>query len=303
MTSTPVTLTNPASTYAVQSLLFDDLSVVTWVGGDGRRWPVAGGMAPLPPEEGVLLWGLKGLHGPFAHITQQGAHQDGVDWLDTTYDKAEVDMNVTFMGNSAAGRRRVFREWLSGWDPKRPGKLCWFTQQLGEWWLPLRLLQEPRDTLVSGDAAKVDMNWAAQADFPFWTSFDSISPKRVAAASTAQWFLPLSNFGDQDGWPRYLLQGPGIFVIGDNGGTRTITLPLTAGQTARITTLPMRRTVTEINTGVNLYPKLVGRFSTPVAPATASGPTTVQVPISVTGATAGVTSAIGSLTPWRRWPE
>lgn len=305
--SSPITPTSPASTWAVQSLLFDDQSVVTWVGSDGAIWPVSGGMAPIPPQEGVELLDIKGMHGAFAHVMQQGAHQDGGDWLDTTYDKSELDMTLSFLGATPAGRRRVFREFLAGWEPKKQGRLCWFTSQLGEWWLPLRYFQEPRDVIAMGDRPSLTMAWAAQADFPFWTSFDSVSPRMLAITPTtladptgvgAPNFLPQWNRGDQDGWPRYLLQGPGVFTIGDNGGPRRITLPLSAGQVARITTLPMRRTVTELNTNTNLYPKLTGRFSTPVPAGQV-----VQVPVTVTGAQVGVTSAMASLTPWRRWPE
>ncbi|MEV6449647.1 hypothetical protein, partial [Amycolatopsis sp. NPDC051716] len=58
------------------------------------------------------------------------------------------------------------------------------------------------------------------------------------------------------------------------------------------------RSVVELNTGANIYPRLSGRFSTPVAAGAV-----VRIPVTVTGAVAGVTSAISSLTPWRRWPE
>ena len=299
MTGTPLTLTNPASLWAQQSLLADDLSVLTWVGCDGRSWPLSGGMAPIPPQEGVILEDIQGLHGPFTHLDQQGAHQDGVDWLDTVYDKAEIDMTLTFQGATAAGRRRVFRQFLAGWDPKRTGRLVWFTQELGEWWITLRMLSEPRDVLKAGDSPSVTMKWAARADLPFWSSFDSVSPKWVAAGGSGSTFLPLWNRGDQDGWPRYLAQGPGTFTFGDNGvGTRTISITLPRGQTALIPSLPNKNRITDVASGAYIFPLLRNRFATPI-PAGAA----VHVPVTVTGATAGVTSVLASLTPYRRWPE
>lgn len=304
---TLLTPTRPPTTGALQSLLSGEESLVTWIGTDRSVWPISGGLAPIPPGEGVQLVDIKGLHPPLKHVDQQGAHQDGVTWLDTTYDQSEVDMTITVFGKGATGRRTVFRRWLAGWEPRATGRLSWFTADLGEWWLDLRLNQEPRDTIKAGDAQSITMNWATRADFPFWQSFDSISTKLIASSATALAdpagsappnFLQLWNRGDQPAWPRHVLQGPGVFTIGDNGGPRTIRLPLNAGEVARITTIPNRRTVVELNTGANIYPRLVGRFSTAV-PAGA----VVRIPITVTGASTGVTSAISSLTPWRRWPE
>ncbi|KZM70753.1 hypothetical protein [Nocardia terpenica] len=308
MTGRVLTPADPPGALALESLLSGRDSLVTWVGTDGSRWPISGGLAPRPPvAEGVQLLDIKGLHGPLKHVDQQGAHEDGVTYLDTVYDAAEIDMTLVFFGRDQIARRRVFRRWLAGWEPKRTGRLWWFTAETGHWWMNLRLLQEPRDVLKAGDAAAVQMAWSARGDRPFWVSFDSISTTLIASDTTtladpagkaAPNFLPVWNRGDQDGWPVHLLQGPGVFSVGDNGGPRRITVPLNIGELARVTTLPNRRTVVEVNTGANIYPRVRGRFSTPV-PAGAS----VRIPVTVTGATPGVTSAVSSLTPWRRWPE
>lgn len=308
MTGTLLTPTNPPGQLALQSLLGGADSIVTWVDTLNQLWPITGGLAPRPPVgEGVQVLDIKGLHAPMKHIDQQGAHQDGVTWLDTTYDALELDMTISVFGRDGIGRRRVMRRWVAGWEPKKTGRLWWFTGDMGHWWLDLRLLQEPRDTIKAADTPSQQYAWAARADFPFWASYDSISTKLVASNATTladpagkapSNFLQVSNRGDQDGWPVHLFQGPGIFKIGDNGGSRVITLQLNVGELARITTLPNKRTVVEVNTGANIYPRLQGRFSTPVAAGA-----TVRIPITVTGATVGVTSALSTLTPWRRWPE
>ncbi|GAB3211358.1 hypothetical protein [Nocardia tengchongensis] len=305
--STLITPSSPPSAWALQSLLSGADSIITWSGSDGGLWPISGGMAPMPPAEGVQLVDIKGMHAPFKHVDQQGAHQDGVTNLDTTYDALELDMTLTIFGRDARGRRRVFREWLAGWEPRKNGRMVWFTSDLGHWWLDMRLLQAPSDAIKAGDAASITTQWAARSDFSFWQSFDSVSTKLIASNSTTLAdpagkapanFLQNWNRGDQDGWPVMLLQGPGTFTMGDNGGSRRITLPLNVGELARVTTIPNRRTVVEVNTGANIYSRLVGRFSTPV-PAGA----VVRNPITVTGAQTGVTSALSCLTPWRRWPE
>jgi hypothetical protein len=308
MTGTLITPTNPPTTLALQSLLAGNDAIVTWLDTNGVPWPITGGMAPRPPlAGGVQMLDIKGLHAPFKHVDQQGAHQDGVTWLDTPYDALELDMTVSVFGRSARERRNIYRQWLAGWEPKKLGRMWWYTSDLGHWWLDMRLLQEPRDVIKAGDALSVQYAWAARSDFSFWKSFDSISTKLVAMNATTLGdpaevapsnFLQIWNRGDQDGWPIILLQGPGDFEMGDNGGSRRISLHLNAGELARINTLPNQRTVTEVNTGANIYPRLSGRFSTPV-----SAGAVVRIPITVTGATVGVTSALSSLTPWRRWPE
>ncbi|MFM9261876.1 hypothetical protein ACKAMS_24885 [Rhodococcus sp. 5A-K4] len=295
---TELALTAAASVWAQQSLLHDGLSVVTWVGSDGVRWPLSGGLAPIPPASGVLLQTIKGLGAPFTHIDQQGAHQDGVDYLDTAFDKAMIDMKISVQASDPKGYRRTFRQWLAGWDPHKQGKLSWYTQECGEWWIKLRAAQDVSDSLSAGAVSAAEFNWSARADFPFWSSFDSTSKTFIASASTDQGFLSLWNRGTEDGWPRYILQGPGIFTFGDNGGPRVLKMTLLAGQKVLMTSLPNRRTVRELNTNTNLYPNLVGRFSTPV-----HAGKEVHVPVTITGATPGVSSIAAALTPLRRWPE
>ena len=252
------------------------------------------------------------MHGAFKAVDQQGAHQIGVTNLDTTWDPAEIEMGMTFFGRTPGGRRRVFRQWLEGWEPSKQGRLNWFTSQMGEWWIDLRFLKEPTEDFAP-NATSVSFNWIARADFPFWSSFPSISTKLVwngsalvdptVGSTVAPNFLTLSNRGTQENWPTILLQGPAVFKIGDNGGPRTVTMTLTAGQLARITTLPSIRSVTEVNTGADIFKKMAGRFSTPIGGATRHGPNVVHIPITATGATTGVTSAVASLIPLRRWPE
>ncbi|MFI5542099.1 hypothetical protein ACIA5H_37665, partial [Nocardia sp. NPDC051900] len=158
--STLITPSNPPTTGALQSLLGGRDSFVTWVDTNRLAWPVTGGMAPMPPvDEGVQLVDIKGLHAPFKHVDQQGAHEDGVTWLDSTYDALELDMTISVFGRDAVGRRRVFRKWLAGWEPKKTGKLVWFTPDLGHWWLTARYMQEPRDVIQAGDAASLTLKW------------------------------------------------------------------------------------------------------------------------------------------------
>jgi len=61
-------------------------------------------------------------------------------------------------------------------------------------------------------------------------------------------YLPLANNGDLDGWPRYLLYGPGYFSIGNGPDNPDVVQfgPLLDGQVVLIETEPRRRSVVDL---------------------------------------------------------
>ncbi len=300
---------SPPTLMATQQLLMGDESIVTWMGADGSVWPLSGGVAPMPGvQEGAALADVKGLMATFKMIDQQSARQDGATWLDTVWEPLELDFTVHIFGNSPSGFRAQQAGWMNSWDPKLTGKLVWWSRSSAERWLWLRLLKEPSDQikLASAMIGTQAYTWAARADVPFWQSFDSVS-SLVASSSTtlsssvggANNFLPLWNRGDQASWPRYIIQGPGTFTLGDGLSTGSVVFgPLKVGQIALITTLPSIRAVTDLN-GNNLYPLMQGRFDNPIP----ASPTGIHIPCTVTGATANLTQINASLTPLWKWPE
>jgi hypothetical protein len=62
-------------------------------------------------------------------------------------------------------------------------------------------------------------------------------------------FLPLTNIGDQDGWPRYLCYGPGTFAFGDGPSSQNMITfgPLLENQIVLVTTLPRLRSVVDLS--------------------------------------------------------
>ncbi|MEU6580672.1 hypothetical protein [Nocardia sp. NPDC046763] len=311
-----MTLTRPALQGVCQSILFDDLAWVRVCDANGKIWPIDGPMRPRPPlGEGVVLDEIA-IKPIFKHLDQAGAHQVGVTHLDVVWDATEFEMLITFRSPTRGGVRKVFREWLMGWDPRRTCQMAWFTPQLGNWWIDVRQLEVISDKVPPGAMESFQMSFHARADFPWFRSFDSRSPVMTADSSgnlvdpikatqphvaAPTNFQRVTNWGDQPAFPVHLLQGPGTFTLGDNGGPGTVTIPVKAGQLVHVTTDPAVQTVTEINTGANLYPLIKGRFSQPV-PA-APGGYEIRIPISVTGSQSGVTSALTKLTPLRRWPQ
>jgi hypothetical protein len=295
--------------WATNQLLTGDESIITWVGCDGSMWPISGGIAPMPgAQEGAALGDIKGLMGSFKHLDQTSARQDGATWLDAVWDPLELDFTIHIFGLTPSGFRFQQAGWMNSWDPKLTGKLVWWTRHSGERWLRLRLLKEPTDQikLTPAMVGTQAYTWTARADIPFWQSFDSVS-SLVASNSTTltnpaggtKNFLALWNRGDQVAWPRYIIQGPGTFTLGDGvTSSQVIFGPLTTGQTALITTVPSIRSVTDLN-GDNLYPLMSGRFDNPIP----ASPTGIHIPCSVTGATASVTQINAALTPMWKWPE
>ncbi|OBG71325.1 MULTISPECIES: hypothetical protein [unclassified Mycobacterium] len=71
------------------------------------------------------------------------------------------------------------------------------------------------------------------------------------AVATVSGFIQLTNVGDQDGWPRYLVYGPGTFSFADGPNSDTMISfgPLEDGQVALITTLPRLRSVVDLTPG------------------------------------------------------
>lgn len=307
---TTLVVPNPPNIWQLSSLLADDESIVTWIGADGSRWPLSGGLAPMPGvQPGVVLQSVAGLMGAFKHLDQVGARQDGVTYEDTVWDATEVDLGINISAQSPREFRLTFHRWIDSWDTRTQGRMMWYSRQFGEWWVDLRAMKLPANVIKTGPATmtSLDLNWVARADFPFWQSFDSTAALVASNATTLvdpsglnpNGWLPLWNRGDQDGWPRHLVQGPGTFTFGDGVSSNTVTFgPVPAGVQVLITTLPRIRSIQEVNTGDNLYHLLRGRFTVPIPRSAA-----VHIPCSVTGATAGVTRVISSLTPYRRWPE
>lgn len=75
-----------------------------------------------------------------------------------------------------------------------------------------------------------------------WSAGDNL-------AATESGYLPLTNIGDVEAWPRYLCYGPGTFAFGNGpGSTSMITFgPLLDGQVVLVTTEPRLRSVVDLS--------------------------------------------------------
>ncbi|MDF3280927.1 hypothetical protein [Gordonia sp. N1V] len=302
--------TPEATVGAVLSLRSGAESVVQYVpptGAVNDVWHLSGGLAPvLGAQEGVIASKFKGLMAPGKPITQQTARADGDVWLDTVYDPMEIDFTATIYGNTPWSFRSIHGSWFDSWSMYAAGRLNWFTANRGEWWCYVRQGKEIGDelTLGPGPIGSQSYAWVAKTEgIPFWRSFDS-TDKWDPQTASASGFVRLLNRGAIPSWPTYIAQGPfALLTLGDGLSGATVTFgPLAAGQAVKIVTQPNERSIVEITTSTNLYSLLSGRFATPL-PGVGDKPSWARIPVSITGATPGVTSIVAAVTPYRLWPE
>jgi len=237
---------------------------ITYSSPDGmKRFHIRGGLAPTgirsPGYGGVVLQTISGLSPPFKHLDQQGARQDGTTWNDTVFGPAEIDATLTAIGADAAELSQIVRDWIAAHDPKKPGRLDYYTPEMGGWWCEPRLFKTWPDQFKKSTRRqrKQTFTHAWRNDNAFWRSVDSVSTFAPGAGDHHA-FLPLTNIGDQDGWPRFLCYGPGDFEF-TNGlaipGANVISFgPLLAGQIVLITTMPRLRSIVDLTPNLPAQP-------------------------------------------------
>lgn len=242
-----------------QMLQNGNVSELSYKGWNGNVFHLQGGQAPmLGLQDGFGLQELSGLQADFVLLDNQGARQDGTTNLDSLYDPCMIRMTLEASGISAMEFRRVVRTWISSWRPDQVGILSWFSQQLGEWWMPVRQAKTFRNALKASPTLhrRQTFDWYARGDNAFWQGIDSVSQFTLSVGSTASTgFNPVTNMGTQSPFPRHLVYGPGTFSIGDGAplltpGSKNVSMitfgPLLEGQIALITTQPRLRSIVDL---------------------------------------------------------
>ena len=253
---------------------------ISFVGADTSIFYLQGGKSPdLATQDGFGLIEMAGMNPPFTLLDEQGARQDGITNLDTIFDPAVIKMTLEASGCTPEGLRRAMRIWLSSWQPPNVGTLNVFTQQLGEWWMPVRQKGPVADNFQQDPSLhrRLVFQWQARGDGAFWQGVDSVSqfpggaypgaPQSLTDGA-ATGFCPLTNLGVRPAFPRFLCYGPGTFTLGNGanvyatgassasgyapGVLSTASTPVTfgpldAGQIALIVTLPRLRSVTDVS--------------------------------------------------------
>lgn len=118
--------------------------------------------------------GLKGLIPPWRSIDQKGASQDGVTFVDSLYDPAEVALTVYCNGRDRTHLRKVVRDLIASIDTKKTSKLHFFSQDAGHWWADLRWFKTPPDPNAVAAQRRHRMTLITRADDAFWRTDPSV---------------------------------------------------------------------------------------------------------------------------------
>lgn len=202
--------------YGRGMLLEGAVPQITYTSPDQKRvFHIQGGLAPmLGVQNGALLISASGFSPPFKHIDSQGAREDGVTWNDTVYDPAEIDVTIEAGADTPAGLGKVVRDWIAANDPKLPGRLEYFTPDMGLWWCDVRLNNTWPDIYkaVPRLQRKQVLTHTWRNDHAFWRSTDSTSTFAFAYDTVTDSFT--TDYTDDENlgpdWPQY--------YTGDGGG-------------------------------------------------------------------------------------
>lgn len=140
--------------------------------------------------------GLKGLIPPWRSIDQKGASQDGVTFVDSLYDPAEVAITVFANGRDREHLRAVVRDLIASLDTKKVAKLHFWSHQLGHWWADLRWFKTPPDANQIAARRRHRMTLITRSDDAFWRSDADVDLWSPSYEAMAEKF----NFTQED-WP------------------------------------------------------------------------------------------------------
>ncbi|WP_198421226.1 hypothetical protein [Mycobacterium intracellulare] len=256
------------------------LPEISFVAANGTKFYLQGAKSPdLSCEDGFGLLGSEGFQAPFTLLDEQGARQDGITNLDTIFDPAVIKLVLEASGVTPQSLRKTVRCWISAWNPPSVGTLGVFTQEMGQWWMPVRQKGPIPDRLQQDPSLhrRFQFEWTCRGDNAFWQGIDSVSqfpagsyagcPQGLTSGA-ASGFCPLTNLGTRPVFPRFLVYGPGTFTLGNGanvyatgassasgyapGVLSTTSTPVTFGplddgQIALITTLPRLRSVVDVS--------------------------------------------------------
>lgn len=223
---------------------------------------------------------------------------------------------VWISGVSGGDWEELDSEWAKGWDYDEESKL-WIETESSRRSLSLSLYQQPKVDLEydpHGElCAKVVMTTVAGD--PYWYEADAtatwVNPIDTTGGAVSHGVLPIENPTDQEIWLKYTVQAyPGaVYTLPDfsfgsdrkemavEHAARTITMPpLLAGEHLLVDT-DDSTTQVESNIDTQIYLRMdCLRFLYPIPPYT---PRT-ELPVSVTGAPAGVGVQVRMPRPWSR---
>ncbi|MGY4098040.1 phage tail protein [Nocardia sp. R16R-3T] len=289
-------------------LLDLELTKLVYLSPEGRCWHLAG---PNAGAEGVVLGDSIGGHfdTPVSLLLSKGARQDGVTVLRSVRSEKEIDFNVSIGGDaiplifrSARHFHAVHDAWLRDWSTDRPGTWAGFTRHQG--WRFQRVQRDGPVVPLTGIDPQLNYHEILQmsvlAADPAMRSFDEMSTW-TNVDGLNEGIVVARNAADQPAHPRYTMNGPGRWHIGDpvdGDVSRLVQTPvIAAGETLRIDTHPRHRTARVYSeaapSGRNVWAQLAGRrWLAPIPPWSS-----VPIPVAVTDGGTTESSITVTVTP------
>ncbi|MFI2216521.1 hypothetical protein ACH47B_06515 [Rhodococcus sp. NPDC019627] len=276
-------------------------TILQYVSPDGVVLYLAGGR--LAGTQGFELGAGADGHGhvDVEHVFEKSARGLGERHVGDDYSHAEIDLPIKVSGSSVDEYNRR-RDWLRELIPRdRFGYLCAYTNALGWRWIPtLRGSLKPalnRDP-AGTNSAVFDVLFLAPN--PLSRAADHVPPewRNVTGKSTASGSLNLYPGREIDGWPTFILTGPGALSLKYAGND--VKLPaVLAGEVLRIDTTfgaqTLRTRRLDGGPGRNLWPLMKGQqFAEPVP-----AKKVTKVSFQITGASSS--TKLWAMVP--RWQE
>ncbi len=206
---------------------------------------------------------------PVHLLVSEGARQDGATFNRSVREKREMDATFSIVGETMrefhANHDRFFRNVSTD----IPGIIGRYTKYAGWRWNPCQLSEAPTPTTGIDPAFNYheayDINLTGMD--PLYRSFDE-EQTWSNTLGLNEGVLPMRNYADQVGYPRYTMPGPGRYYIQDPTDTellRVVQTPMIlAGETLRIDT-HQRRPTARLHSGLygensrNVWAQLKGR--------------------------------------------
>jgi hypothetical protein len=168
--------------------------------------------------------GIKGLIPPWRTVDQKGASQDGITWVDSLYDPAEVTLTVDITGRDHIWLRKVVRDLIASLDTRKTAKLHFWTHQAGHWWTDLRWFKTPPDTNRLGAHRKHRMTLVTRADNAFWRTDPSVDMWQPAYDAVSDTFDYLAGSASATSlganWPLHYLESGDGYIYADGSKAR-----------------------------------------------------------------------------------
>lgn len=243
--------TNPVTPYGAYYLRTGRIPEMRYLSWDQTSVFALMGGAAIPDRitpESVRLTDMKGLVPPWKAISQKGATQDGSSFVTALYDPMEIDLSVSAYGRNPTYLRKVLGDWVAAWDAIKPGRLSFFTTDMGYWWADVRWAKNPVDKIMHTQGRRQDFTWTAIAYDAFWRTYPDVATLTMQAPGTASGFLERWNQGDQTMWDEYTCIGPGTFYFAAQPGSSDMVRlgPLLENQIMMVRTDPAKRGVVDM---------------------------------------------------------